>query len=115
MTVLQSVCSHGHKLKTSGYAASVRQWETDQERATTLRPNAARWSPRRVSSCLGTAVKKMDWPMTRENGGTVFLLLPEVSVLRRPSWNRVFSTEELTTKIPWYYWSGRRRYCWWRR
>ena len=28
--------------------------------------------------------------MARENGGTVFLLQPEVSSSRRPSWNRVF-------------------------
>ena len=31
----------------------------------------------------------MAWPMARENGGTVFLLLPEVRSSRRPSWSRV--------------------------
>ena len=38
-------------------------------------------------SCLK---QLMDWPMVRENGGTVFLLLPEVWGSRPPSWNCVF-------------------------
>ena len=38
-------------------------------------------------SCLEQLV---DWQMARENGGTVFLLLPEVWGSRFLSWNRVF-------------------------
>ena len=44
MTVLQSVCSHGHKLQFVD--VQVQHWRPDQERTTTLRQNAARWGPR---------------------------------------------------------------------
>ena len=46
MTVLQSECSHEHKNTVWGRAAGVEHWGSDHERATTLRQNAARWSPR---------------------------------------------------------------------
>ena len=41
MTGLQSVCSHGRKLQFWGCTADVHHWRPDQERTTTLRPNAA--------------------------------------------------------------------------
>ena len=43
MTVLQSVCSHGHKLQFED-TAGVQHWRPDQAKTTTLRPNAAWWT-----------------------------------------------------------------------
>ena len=70
MTVLQSVCSHGHKLQFG-----------DVQQAFNTGDPIKRKQPLFV---------RMRWQMVRENGGTVFLLLPTVWGPRRPPWSRVF-------------------------
>ena len=52
-----------------------------------------------VSGC-NCLKQSMDWPMARDNGGTVFLLKPEVWGSRHPSWNRVFWSRGTQQKIP---------------
>ena len=83
-TVLQSVCSHGHKLQFG----DVQQAFNTGDPIKKEQPLFVRMPPDGVpGSCSG---QLMDWPMARGNGGTVSLLQPEVWVLRRTSWNRVF-------------------------
>ena len=41
MTVLQYVCSHGHKLAVRRCTAGIKYWRPDQAERTTLRLNAA--------------------------------------------------------------------------
>ena len=45
MTVLHSVCCHGHKLQFGDVQHAFDTGGPNQERTTTLRRNAARWSP----------------------------------------------------------------------
>ena len=41
MTVLRSVCSHGHKLQFGDVQQAIQHWRPDQAEMTTLRPNVA--------------------------------------------------------------------------
>ena len=41
LTVLQSACSHGHKLQFGDVQQAFTTWRPDQAKRTTLRPNAA--------------------------------------------------------------------------
>ena len=90
-TVLQSVCSHGHKLQfgdvQQAFNTGTRSRENNHS-SSECRPMESQVN--RVKSGCNCSRRLMDWPMARGNGGTVSLRQPEVSVLRRPSWNRVF-------------------------
>ena len=91
MAVLQSVCSHGHKLQFG----DVQQTFNTGDPIKREQPLFVRMPPDGVQVnlvMLGCSCSKqlMDWPMARENGGTVSLLQPEDWVLRSPSSNRVF-------------------------
>ena len=61
MTVLQSVCSHGHKLQFGDVQQAFDTGDPIKRERTTLCPNAAWWSPKRASWCLGAAVKNIQW------------------------------------------------------
>ena len=75
MTVLQSVCSHGHKLQLG----DVQQAENTGNRSRENYHSSSECRPFKFQvnlvkfgcSCSG---RLMDWPMVRGNGGTVSLL-----------------------------------------
>ena len=101
MTVLQSVCSHGHKLQFGDVQEAFNTGDQiKRERPLFVRmpPMESLMSP--VMFGCSCSRQVMDWLTARENGGIVFLL---------------FGAEKCTTGIPWYHWSGRRRHCWWGR
>ena len=79
MTVLQSVCSHGHKLQFG----DVQQAFNTGGPIKRKEPLFVRMPPDGVQESLvvfGCSCQKqsMDWLMARESGGTVSLLQPEV-------------------------------------
>ena len=88
MTVLQSVCSHGHKLQFGDVQQALNTGDPIKRE----QPLFVRMPPQVNLVMFGCSCSRqfMDWPMARENGGTVSSLQPEDWVLRRPSWNRVF-------------------------
>ena len=116
MTVLQSVCSHGHKLQFG----DVQQAFTNGDPIKRKEPLFVRMPPDGVPGesrgvwvqLLKTVNELADGTREWRNcflaaarclGFETFVLEPCVLVLRN------------TTKIPWHRCGGRRRYCWWRR
>ena len=115
MTVLQSVCSHGHKLQFGDVQQAFNSG--DPIKREHLRQNAARWSPRWASWRLGEVAQDSQWTGRWHEGREE--LFPCYNQ-RSGFWDvclgtMCFSAEGLTTKIPWSHGSGRRRHCWWRR
>ena len=105
MTVLQSVCSHGHKLQFG----DVQQAFNTGDPIKRKEPLFVRMPPDEVSGeSRGVWVQllKNSWWTGHglESGGTVPLLQPEIWGSRHPSWNLFFGLEEHTTKIPWHRW-----------
>ena len=82
-TVLQSVCSHGHKSFNTVNPIKREQPLLSECRPMTFQVNLVMFG----CSC---SRQLTDWPKVRENGGTVFLPPPEDWVLRRRFWKRVF-------------------------
>ena len=89
MTVLQSVCSHGHyNSGTCSRRSILETWSRED----TLRQNAARWNPRRIAWSLGTVIKGLadgtrEWrngflATARGIGSETSVLEPCVLVLR---------------------------------
>ena len=117
MTVLQSVCSHGHKLQFGDVQQALNIGDPikrEQPLFVRMPPDGVPGESREVwvqllKTVNGLADGTREWRncFLATARGLVFetsVLEPCVLVLRG-----------LTTKIPWYHWSGRRRHCWWRR
>ena len=118
MTVLQSVCSHGHKLQFGDVQQAFNTGDPIKRKEplfVRMPPDGVPGEPRGV---LGATVKNSQWtgrwhermeeellPCCSQRSGVRDIRLGTVC----------FGLEELTTKIPWHRWGGRRRYCWWRR
>ena len=86
MTVLQSVCSHGHKLQFGDVQQAFDTGDLikrEQPLFVRMPPDGVPGESREVSGC-SCLKQSMGWPMARENGQQ------EDWVVRRPSRNRVF-------------------------
>ena len=116
VTVLQSMCSHGHKLQFGDVQQAFNTG--DPIKRTEPSSSGCRLMESQESlvvsgcSCLK---QSMDWLMAQESGGTVSLLQPEVWVRDIRLGTVCFGFEEHTTKLSWHRWGGRRRHCWRRR
>ena len=114
MTVLLSVCSHGHKLQFGDVQHSFNTGNPIKRELplfVRMPPDGIQGESREVwvqmlKTVNGLAEGTREWRncFLATARGICF----EASVLEP-----CFGTEGLTTKIPWYHWSGRRRHCWW--
>ena len=115
-TVLQSVCSHGHKLQFG----DVQQAFNTGDPIKREQPLFVRMPPGRVPGesrevwvqLLKTVNGLVDG--TREWRNCFLATARGLSFETIRLGTVCFGTEGPTTKIPWYQWSGRRRH-WWRR
>ena len=117
VTVLQSVCSHGHKLQFG----DVQQASNTGDPIKRKEPLFVRMPPdgvpgesrsvwvRLLKTVNGLADGTREW---RE----LFRCCSQRSGVRDIRLGTVcFGLEEHTTKVRWHRWCGRRRYCWWRK